>query len=392
MTFDPQTAIDFFNKVKGLYDTFVEVKEACEKLTVRLALIMECLNILSSNEIVEKQAQNAFQKVLDQLGDLIHEIEDFINGVIGKTGKKPKKGRNKKARFKKKLVEWGKKVKNFLLSEENQEQLGKFEAQLGDIVSAINLAISVQMSIDVKRTFELTKKNQELIQEAGDSIKRVESRLDSMDEGIQLLVTAQKEKEKEKKASLQRACSNKTPETFTETLLLPLKGGEILFNLIGQRVCTREQGLKPRLVSKFMNLNNKELDLKAYFCANYFFKSWDLDGSGTLDKDEVTKNINDLAYLASLFDYKNQRLFSYVESLESATDKNSVEEARKDLEYRYIEELEDFKVINKMFQNKTEITQEEFSEFMKEKEQRNGVLGELFYVVININDQRKEKK
>ncbi|KAJ6249789.1 hypothetical protein M0813_16468 [Anaeramoeba flamelloides] len=346
---------------------------------------MEGLNFIISNVIDDKKLQKGFQKLISQMDEAIQDTEDFAAKILEQVGKKPKRGRSKMLKFKKKVILWTSKLKQCLESEENQETVLKLDSQLGDIVSATNLAIFVKLGFDVQRSLHLKNKDKEIVKEAALSIYRIGSRKDSMNEIVQNLITKNQEEKEQKETKIKDYYVNKTPENFAETQKLPLEGGEILFNLIAQRKSNKEEGLAPPQMVKFMKLKQKRPGIRIKFCAEYFFESWDLNGNGFLSLDEVLKNLQELFYLASLYDYKmiNSNIPFITAFNNDKENQQKIEQDRESLELLYREQIEKEGIIETMFAEKTEITTEEFANFCHEH--RDGVLGKLFLGCITLH-------
>ncbi|KAJ3425112.1 hypothetical protein M0812_27546 [Anaeramoeba flamelloides] len=385
MSLKIEDVTEIYTRVKKLHDIFNKGKGPCEKISIRLAVIMEGLNFMISNTIKDKKIKKGFKKIIDQLNEAVQEAEDFVAKILQQAGRKPKRGRSKKASFKKKSMLWVKNLKNGLESEENQEGLHKIKSQFGDLVSTTNIAIFVRSGFDVQRSLQLKNTDKEVFKEAAESIYRIESRKDSMKENVQKLITKHQEEKEQKETKIKDCYVNKTPEYFAKTQQLPLKGGEILFNLIAQRKSNKEEGLTPRQMVKFMKLRHNRPNITIKLSAEYFFESWDLNGNGFLSLDEVLKNLQDMYYLASLYDYRmiNSNI-PFITALNNDREsQQKIEQDRLSLEFRYPELIEKEQIFGKMFANKNEITTEDFVNFCDENQ--DGILGELFYGCITLD-------
>ncbi|KAJ6250522.1 phosphatase 2a regulatory subunit-related [Anaeramoeba flamelloides] len=338
-------------------------------MLVRLNLIMQSLNLLISNKLKKDEGTDYFLDVIKLLKDLVTNMFIFVQGVTKKAGERPKKGRKKMKSYHNKMVQWKNKVIPYLNTEVNKKILLDFEAQLGDTISLINLAISTEIGIDVKKCLEFGKENNELLKECEKCLHLINENQGQMIKGLDILLDKQRKKEKKALAKLVQSCERSTPKSLIESQKLNLEGAKILFNLISQRQCTEEEGLKASVLTVFGRLRTKSGLKRLETCAKYFFTSWDLDGNGYLSKNEVEHNLQQDCYLASLREYYSNKKVPFSKAYEF--NKVAAEEIRLDLENLYMNQLKEDKFVEKLFtmeeksyyNNEGEINQEGFTKF-----------------------------
>ncbi|KAJ3435717.1 inorganic pyrophosphatase 2-like [Anaeramoeba flamelloides] len=369
-----EKSYNLYFDVKPMYEVFSKTPNSAHTLTIRLKIVMECLNILGSNCIFEGETQETFNSILEQLNSLVKELRIFFQSALEKEGNKPKRKRSNPSAYKMKLDAWIIRIQDFLSSEEKKKAILEFEKKLGDLVSTFNLAISAQMSIDVKKCLKTVTKNQELIQELNNSLTRIESRQEVMSQQLRILIDKQKNIEEKKINKFTQSMQKNTLQFLTKTQKLNKKGGKILFDLISQRECDEKQGLKASLLKNFAKLQTKRSKNRMKIISQYFFNSWDLDGNGYLSQEEVKINLKDNCYLASLRDYMGVYKVSYIKAFKH--DKERAEESRLDLENSLHKELKQENFIEELFSqgeksyynDEGEINQKGFSLFCQEQE------------------------
>ncbi|KAJ6254381.1 hypothetical protein M0813_01217 [Anaeramoeba flamelloides] len=387
-----EKALELYNNLKTLSGYFFGVHKNCENLTIRLTLVAGCLNIIASNNILDGKTQEAFQQILGQLESIQTEIRKFVQKMTQVAGPKPRKAKFKKKTklFQRKFTEWTMKLKNFFELEINQKTLASFEKKLNVILSATNLALQVEMAMGIKEILSQTKKNEETTNKILGSILSIEDNIVNIDSNLSLLMNELLEKKNKRNELIITACRNKTPKALSEISEFNEKGGKILFNLISQRKCTEEEGLKNQQVYNYFNLFDKRIGIRMKFIAKFFFKSWDTDKNNFLSQEEVQQNLEDAIYLATLVRYKKINHVSYLAGYNNTKTKEQTEKQRLQDEQYLKKKIKKQQFIEKLFSqdkksyynDQGEINKKGFAKFCWKKQDK--IIGDIFNDCIEV--------